>query len=132
MRATSRLLQLPCRITLFTREHCGLCVSARSVLSEVWDSRPFVYKEIDIVKPAAQQWKDLYDFDVPVVCNVLTVTYVSSMSCSLTPVQIHVSKAGSVEEDPKLATKALKLMHRFTPEQVKAMMDKAENGSTKS
>lgn len=67
MRATSRLLQLPCRITLFTREHCGLCVSARSVLSEVWDSRPFVYKEVDIVKPAAQQWKDLYDFDVPVV-----------------------------------------------------------------
>lgn len=67
MRATSRLLQLPCRITLFTREHCGLCVSARSVLSDVWDSRPFVFKEVDIVKPPAQQWKDLYDFDVPVV-----------------------------------------------------------------
>ncbi|KAG6363178.1 hypothetical protein INS49_008274 [Diaporthe citri] len=111
MRATSRLLQLPCRITLFTREHCGLCVSARSVLSDVWDSRPFVYKEVDIVKPAAQQWKDLYDFDVPV---------------------IHVSKADSPEEDPKLAPKASKLMHRFTPEQVKAMMDKAEEGWTKS
>lgn len=75
MRATSRLLQLPCRITLFTREHCGLCVSARSVLSDVWDSRPFVYKEVDIVKPAAQQWKDLYDFDVPVVSNTLAGIY---------------------------------------------------------
>ncbi|KAI3397845.1 hypothetical protein diail_10246 [Diaporthe ilicicola] len=111
MRATSRLLQLPCRITLFTRENCGLCVSARSVLSDVWDSRPFVYKEVDIVKPAAQNWKDLYDFDVPV---------------------IHVSKAGSPEEDPSLASQALKLMHRFTSEQVNAMMDKAENASTKS
>lgn len=133
MRATSRLLQLPCRITLFTREHCGLCVSARSVLSDVWDSRPFVYKEVDIVKPAAQQWKDLYDFDVPVVCNSHTITICTVLvSRSLTPVQIHISKASSPEEDPKLVSKALKLMHRFTPEQVKAMMDKAEEGSTKS
>lgn len=85
MRATSRLLQLPCRITLFTREHCGLCVSARSVLSDVWDSRPFDYKEVDIVKPAAQPWKDLYDFDVPVVCNNLTTMYILLMSCLLTP-----------------------------------------------
>lgn len=54
------------------------------------------------------------------------------MSCPLTTAQIHVSKADSPEEDPKLAPKALKLMHRFTPEQVKAIMDKAEKGSTKS
>ncbi|KAK2611084.1 hypothetical protein N8I77_004460 [Diaporthe amygdali] len=111
MRATSRLLQFPCRITLFTREHCGLCVSARSVLSDVWDSRHFIYKEVDIVKPAARSWKELYDFDVPV---------------------IHVSKSDAPEEDPKLASKALKLMHRFTPEQVKATMDKAEQGLTKA
>lgn len=78
MRATGRLLQLPCRITLFTREHCGLCVSARSVLSDVWDSRPFVYKEVDIIKPAAQPWKDLYDFDVPVVCDTLIIIYILS------------------------------------------------------
>lgn len=53
------------------------------------------------------------------------------VSLSLTPRQIHVSKAGSPEEDPKLAPKALKLMHRFTQEQVKSMMDKAEGGLTK-
>lgn len=71
MRATSRLFQQiqTCRITLFTRQHCGLCVSARSVLSDVWDTRPFVFKEVDIVKPEAQNWKDLYDFDVPVVSS---------------------------------------------------------------
>ncbi|KAJ4414743.1 hypothetical protein N0V82_007735 [Gnomoniopsis sp. IMI 355080] len=104
MRVTSRLLQ-QCRITLFTRKHCGLCIAARSVLSDVWDARPFAFKEVDIVKPEAQDWKDLYDFDVPV---------------------IHISKASSPEEDPKLVSQALKLMHRFTPEQVKAKMDEVE------
>lgn len=68
MRVTSRLLQC-CKITLFTRQNCGLCDSARSVLSEVWDTRPFVFREVDIVKPEAMSWKDLYDFDVPVVCS---------------------------------------------------------------
>lgn len=66
MRATSTLMQ-KCRITLFTRKHCGLCIAARSVLSDVWDVRPFAFKEVDIVKPESQSWKDLYDFDVPVV-----------------------------------------------------------------
>ncbi|ROW14706.1 hypothetical protein VPNG_03811 [Cytospora leucostoma] len=104
MHITGRLFQ-SCRITLFTRKHCGLCISAKSVLSDVWDSRPFEFKEVDIVDPAAQSWKDLYDFDVPV---------------------IHVNKASAPPEDPQLVTQALKLMHRFTPDQVKALMDKAE------
>lgn len=59
-------------------------------------------------------------------------TYISSTRCSLGPEQIHVSKAGSPEENPKLASQALKLMHRFTSEQVKATMDKVEKGLTKS
>lgn len=62
---------------------------------------------------------------------MLITIYILPMSCSLTTGQIHVSKADSPEEDPKLAPKALKLMHRFTPQQVKATMDKAEKGSTK-
>jgi hypothetical protein len=66
MRATSRLLQ-SCRITLFTRQGCGLCTQARSVLSDVWDKRPFAFKEVDIMKPESKGWRDLYDFDVPVV-----------------------------------------------------------------
>ncbi|KAI0841207.1 hypothetical protein F5Y06DRAFT_215533 [Hypoxylon sp. FL0890] len=68
MRATCRLLQT-CRITLFTRENCGLCTEARSVLSNVWDARPFQFKEIDIIKSdTKERWRDLYEFDVPVVC----------------------------------------------------------------
>lgn len=63
---------------------------------------------------------------------MLITVCIVHMSCPLTTAQIHVSKADSPEEDPKLAPKALKLMHRFTPEQVKAIMDRAEKGSIKS
>lgn len=66
MRATGRLLQL-CRITLFTRENCGLCSQARSVLADVWDKRPFAFVQVDIIKPESKGWRDLYEFDVPVV-----------------------------------------------------------------
>lgn len=68
MRITDRLLQHACRITLFTRENCGLCTQAKSVLSDVWDRRPFEYREVDIIKSQQiPRWRDLYEFDVPVV-----------------------------------------------------------------
>lgn len=69
MFATRRLLQ-SCRITFFTRETCGLCTQAKGVLSDVWDKRPFEYKEVNVEKPEAKAWRDLYDFDVPVVRNI--------------------------------------------------------------
>ncbi|KAF2967525.1 hypothetical protein GQX73_g6036 [Xylaria multiplex] len=105
MRPTIRLLQA-CRITLFTRENCGLCSDARSVLSNVWDTRPFQFKEIDIVKSeTGPQWRELYDFDVPV---------------------IHISKSSAAEEHPQSVSDAVRLMHRFTTDQVKAKMDEVE------
>ncbi|CAK7197501.1 hypothetical protein SEUCBS139899_000148 [Sporothrix eucalyptigena] len=107
MRITSHLFQqqLACRITLFTRANCGLCTRAKSALSAVWDVRPFDYHEVDIIDPAAQNWRNLYDLDVPV---------------------IHISKATASEEDPKKASRAVKLMHRFSPEDVQAKMDAVE------
>lgn len=106
MRATARLLQHASRITLFTRENCGLCTQARSVLSDVWDARPFEYQEVDIIKSdSVPRWRDLYEFDVPV---------------------IHVSKATAPEEHPKSASQAVKLMHRFTVDDVKSKMDHVE------
>ena len=111
---------------MFTREHCGLCVSAKSVLSDVWDSRPFDFKEVDIVKPEAQAWKDLYDFDVPVVWSAHQTSYHAHCSWATHISQIHINKASAPEENPQLATTARKLMHRFTPEQVKALMDETE------
>ncbi|KAL1864368.1 hypothetical protein VTK73DRAFT_5957 [Phialemonium thermophilum] len=100
MQFTRRLLQ-SCRITLFTRENCGLCTQAKSVLSQVRTAHPFEFREVDIVKPEAKGWRDLYDFDVPV---------------------IHISRASAPEEDPRQASKAVKLMHRFKPEDVEAKM----------
>lgn len=66
MRPTARLYQAV-RITLFTRPNCGLCDSARTVLASLGERRPFSYREVDIGKADAKGWRDLYDFDVPVV-----------------------------------------------------------------
>ncbi|KAK8090043.1 hypothetical protein PG997_005004 [Apiospora hydei] len=106
MRATTRLFQHATRITLFTRDNCGLCVKAKSILSEVKASRPFEYAEVDIIKDESiPRWRDLYEFDVPV---------------------IHVSKATAPKEDPKSASKALKLMHHLNAVDVQKKMDEAE------
>ncbi|UQC79928.1 glutaredoxin-like domain-containing protein [Colletotrichum lupini] len=108
---TRRLFQKvqPCRITLFSRDECGLCVRAKSALSNVWDRRPFAYTEVVITKPENKKWRDLYDFDVPVFTA-----------------KIHISKAEAPEEDVKLVGKAVKLMHRFDPDQIEAKMDQVE------
>jgi hypothetical protein len=41
------------------------------VLSQVWDKRPFAFQEVDIIKPNQKVWRDLYDFDVPVVRSAI-------------------------------------------------------------
>lgn len=66
MRAANRLLQA-CRITLFTRANCSLCTDAKHTLSAVWDTRPFVFREVDVMKPDQTAWRNLYEFDTPVV-----------------------------------------------------------------
>ncbi|KAH8599035.1 hypothetical protein B0O99DRAFT_505389 [Bisporella sp. PMI_857] len=106
MRPAVRLFQeaasLTTRITFFTRANCSLCENAKKTLSNVWDSRPFAYKEIDVMKPEGMEWRALYEFDTPV---------------------IHISSSKQGEERTSLAGKAVKLMHRFTEEQVKSKMD---------
>ncbi|QUC18213.1 uncharacterized protein UV8b_02454 [Ustilaginoidea virens] len=104
MFVSRRLLQA-CRITLFTRDNCGLCAQAKSVLSKVWDRRPFAYKEVNLALPESRPWRELYDFDIPV---------------------IHVNKSEDAEEAVKSAAKTVKLMHSFTVEQVEAKMDQVE------
>ncbi|CAG8973983.1 hypothetical protein HYALB_00011561 [Hymenoscyphus albidus] len=101
---TTRLLQHACKITLFTRQNCSLCVNAKQTLSAVWDKRHFKYTEIDVMAPEGKKWKDLYEFDTPV---------------------IHVSNS-KLEEEPSLSSQALKLMHRFTAEQVVEKMEAAD------
>ncbi|KAL2067394.1 hypothetical protein VTL71DRAFT_1819 [Oculimacula yallundae] len=105
MHPSLRTLQHACRITFFTRQNCSLCTNAKKTLSNVWDVRPFHYTEIDVMEAGAKKWRDLYEFDTPV---------------------IHVSDAGLGEEDPVHSAKARKLMHRFTAEEVKTKMDAVE------
>jgi len=71
MYPSTRLLQRACRITFFTRANCSLCTNAKQILSSVWDVRPFEYKEIDVMKESdeAKSWRDLYEFDTPVVSS---------------------------------------------------------------
>lgn len=64
---THRLLQHSCRITLFTRANCSLCTKAKETLSTVWDARPFIFREVDVIAPGEKGWRDLYEFDTPVV-----------------------------------------------------------------
>ena len=64
-RATPRLLE--CRITFFTRSPCGLCDSAKAVVQNVNKTRPLQYWEINVMEPGQERWKDVYEFDTPVV-----------------------------------------------------------------
>jgi len=57
------------------------------------------------MKPEEKRWKDLYEFDTPV---------------------IHVSQSKRGEEQPEMSAMTQKLMHRFNEEQVKTVMDKVE------
>jgi glutaredoxin len=67
MRPTLRLLRPALQLTLFTRANCGLCVTAKDVLSKVWDERHFEYIEIDVMEAKQTKWRNLYEFDTPVV-----------------------------------------------------------------
>lgn len=67
-RATSRVLD--CRITFFTRTPCGLCDTAKAVVQNVKAKRPLEYHEIDVMEPGQEKWKDVYEFDTPVVSAV--------------------------------------------------------------
>lgn len=78
MHPTYRLLQRACQITLFTRANCSLCTKAKQTLSNVWDTRPFMYKEIDVMTPEAKGWRDLYEFDTPVVRSLTVLKSLSS------------------------------------------------------
>jgi len=65
LRATSRLLD--CRITFFTRSPCGLCDTAKAVVQNVNKARPLQYHEINVMEPGQEKWRDVYEFDTPVV-----------------------------------------------------------------
>ena len=101
MRLTRALLNAqPARLTLFTRAQCGLCDTAKLTLSKLQQQRTFRYTEVDIMVPENKKWKDVYEFDVPV---------------------LHVQPATSDEESG-----LRKLFHRFSESEVEKVVDEVE------
>lgn len=69
MNATSRLLQHSARIILFTRANCSLCETAKVTIDKLAQKRSsFEYNVINVMADDQRQWRDLYEFDTPVVC----------------------------------------------------------------
>jgi len=75
MHPSVTLRSLACRLTLFTRPNCSLCDDAKVVLSRVWDRKPFQYDEINVMAADQGRWKDLYEFDTPVVSRVVSLCW---------------------------------------------------------
>ena len=105
MRATRSLRMYSAHLTLFTRANCGLCDVAKERLSEVQRRRTVDYTEIDIMADGQKQWRDCYEFDVPV---------------------LHVERVFHTYSKPNIKTEAQKLMHRFSVEDVEKLIDEAE------
>ncbi len=89
------------RLTLFTRAHCGLCDTAKARLVEVRTKRRVEYTEVDILAPGQRRWRDVYEFDVPV---------------------LHVDPPSGGDETTSVDA-ARKLWHRFTVEEVEREVD---------
>ncbi|KAI9677004.1 MAG: hypothetical protein M1817_006843 [Caeruleum heppii] len=105
MRASAALMQHFCRITLFTRANCSLCDNAKQVLSRVRQKQPFDLDEVDVMGHDQERWRDLYEYDTPVV---------------------HVHDAEQGRANPADAPKALKLMHRFSEEDVQRLIERMQ------
>lgn len=70
MRPTVTLLQHSARLTLFTRAQCSLCDTAKLVLQKIRDKgREFEYREVDVMAKGMREWREKYQFDVPVVSD---------------------------------------------------------------
>ena len=69
----AKALSCRAKITLFTRANCSLCETAKVVLSNVGKQRQLEYKEINVMSEGQKKFRDLYEYDTPVVGrNVLT------------------------------------------------------------
>lgn len=84
---------------------------AKSRIVEVQKRRPIHYAEIDIIDPGQQKWRDVYEFDVPV---------------------LHIDRVASEKHAAPETTidAAKKLWHRFTVEEVEKAVDELEQGSS--
>lgn len=101
----TRALLQTARVTLFTRAGCGLCDTAKDTVTQLNKRRPFDYSELDIMADENKSWKDVYEFDVPV---------------------LHVQLTNA---QPTNGTDLKKLFHRFTEQEVEQVVDEVEKGA---
>lgn len=108
MRPTCLLLQHTARITLFSRSNCSLCETAKSTIDRLAQKRSFDHSTVDIIAADQTHWRDLYEFDAPVV---------------------HVERVHHTYSKPDIVTEPRKLFHRFTEEQLEGLIEEAEGHS---
>lgn len=108
------------RLTLFTRANCGLCDTAKLTVSKLRQRREFDYKEVDIMAPGNKEWKDVYEFDVPVL-HVQSQSQMGRLSSSTSPqTQTQTQTETEIKSEPR------KLFHRFTEQEVEKLVDEVE------
>lgn len=100
MLPTRILLSQAVRVTLFTRAGCGLCDTAKRTVVNLNQRKQFDYSELDIMMPENKAWKDVYEFDVPV---------------------LHVQPSSADLAEAK------KLFHRFTEQEIETLVDEAQS-----
>lgn len=101
----TRSLLSQARLTLFTRAGCGLCDTAKHTVVQLQKRRPFEYVEKDIMLPENKSWKEVYDYDVPVL-------HIQSVNDGL-------------PKEADLSDKR-KLFHRWTEQEVEQQVNEAE------
>ena len=105
MRPSLILRMYSARLTLFTKSDCGLCDTAKAQLAQLQKRRTVEYSEVDIMHPDNKKFFNMYAFDVPV---------------------LHVSRVMHTYSKPDIVSEERKLMHRFSEEEVEALIDEAE------
>ena len=107
MRPSLPLRMYTAQLTLFTRANCGLCDTAKARLASIQKTRTVDYNEIDIMDPSQKKWREVYEFDVPV---------------------LHVERVFHTYSKPNIVSEAKKLMHRFEVADVEKLIDEPEQG----
>ncbi|KAI4207120.1 MAG: hypothetical protein LQ349_009874, partial [Xanthoria aureola] len=105
MHVTREFMRHSANVILFTRPNCSLCENAKVVIQSVSRLRSFEYREVNIMSHGQESWKQLYEFDTPVV---------------------HVQRVFHNYAKPNIMTEPRKLMHRFSEKDLESLIEEAE------
>lgn len=100
---TPALLSRGVRLTFFTRVNCSLCDTAKHNVNQLLKRKPLPYSEIDVMATGNKMWKDVYEFDTPV---------------------LHVQRTDQAD-----AAEPKKLFHRFSEQEVEKLVDEVGNSA---